>query len=136
MRGTSQSRAQVLIVEDDDLTRDALRSVLEAEGYAVATAANGREAYNFLLRNGRPGLILLDLMMPVMSGWEFRHEQKRDPGLARIPVVVCSAAGDLQQEVSLLGAAGYLQKPIEPGHLLDMVRSFCSPAEARQGSLV
>jgi CheY-like chemotaxis protein len=114
--------ASVLIVEDDDLTRDAFQSILEAAGFSVATVANGREALNYLLRNPHPRLILLDLMMPVMNGWEFRHEQKRAAELARIPVLVCSGAGDLQQEVTLLGAAGCLQKPIEPAHLVDTIR--------------
>jgi CheY-like chemotaxis protein len=121
----SPVRKTVLIVEDDETARKALKVLLESEGYLVGTAANGREAVNYLLRNGRPGLILLDLMMPVMSGWEFRKEQKRDSALASIPVVVCSAAGDLQQEVALLGASGCLQKPIDSERLLEMVRSFC-----------
>jgi CheY-like chemotaxis protein len=115
----------VLIVEDDGLTRDMLQGFLEKEGFRAAGVANGREAINFLYRNPRPGLILLDLMMPVMSGWEFRTLQKRDPDLARIPVVVCSAAGDLQQEVSLMGAAGCLQKPVDPARLVATIRRFC-----------
>ncbi len=124
------AETQVLIVEDDDLTRAALQTAVEAGGYSTAVAANGREALNYLLRNGRPRLILLDLMMPVMSGWEFRHEQRHDPALASIPVVVCSAAGDLQQEVSLLGAAGCLQKPIDFPQLVATVRSFCGPPDS------
>jgi CheY-like chemotaxis protein len=130
MTGALKSGVQVLIVDDDDLTRNALQSIVEGEGYPAATAANGREAFNYLLRNVQPRLILLDLMMPVMSGWEFRYEQRRDPTLARIPVVVCSGAGDLEQEVSLLGAAGCLKKPIDAGRLVDTVRSFCNGIEA------
>lgn len=115
----------VLIVEDDNSTREVLQSILEAEGYHVASVANGREAINYLHRNGRPCLILLDLMMPVMNGWEFRSQQKRDPALAAIPVVVCSAIGDIQQEVSLIGAQGCLQKPIDTEQLLNTVSRFC-----------
>ena len=115
----------VLIVEDDDLTREALESILTSHGYTAAGVANGREAINYLHRNPRPDLILLDMMMPVMNGWEFRSQQKRDPELAPIPVVVCSAVGDIQQEVSLVGAEGCLQKPINADQLLDTVRHFC-----------
>jgi CheY-like chemotaxis protein len=115
----------VLIVEDDDLTREALESILTSNGCTAAGVANGREAINYLHRNPRPDLILLDMMMPVMNGWEFRSQQKRDPELAPIPVVVCSAVGDIQQEVSLVGAEGCLQKPINADQLLDTVRHFC-----------
>jgi CheY-like chemotaxis protein len=125
MASAPQPAKTVLIVEDDDMTCEALRCILESEGYPVAVAANGREALNYLYRNSRPLLILLDLMMPVMNGWEFRRQQKRDPALAGIPVVVCSAVGDIQQEVALIQPAGCLQKPIEAGQLLDTVRRLC-----------
>lgn len=134
MAAHNHPHPQVLIVEDDELTRSAWESALQAEGFSTAGAANGREALNYLLRNGPPRLILLDLMMPVMSGWEFRHEQLRDPALARIPVVVCSAVGDLPQEVSLLGAAGCLQKPLDSRQLVNVVRTFCDPLEAQAHS--
>jgi CheY-like chemotaxis protein len=120
-----QRPKRVLIVEDDDLTRASLRSVLESEGFPADGVANGREAINYLHRNARPGLILLDLMMPVMNGWEFRSQQRHDPALAPIPVVVVSASGDLEQEVVLLGANGCLQKPIDRGQLVETVRRFC-----------
>jgi len=125
MRSGHEDAKSVLIVEDDDLTREALRSMVEKNGYPTEAVANGREALNYLHRNGRPGLILLDLMMPVMNGWEFRSQQRHDPALARIPVVVCSAVGDIQQEVSLIGADGCLKKPIDTRELLDTVRHFC-----------
>jgi CheY-like chemotaxis protein len=125
MTAEQPARNEVLLVEDDSLTRDMLQGLLEREGFVVAAVANGREALNYLYRNHRPCLILLDLMMPVMNGWEFRTLQKRDPDLARIPVIVCSAAGDLHQEVSLMGAQGCLQKPVDPDSLLAAVRRFC-----------
>jgi CheY-like chemotaxis protein len=88
----------------------------------VSTAANGREALALLRGRERPQLILLDLSMPVMSGWEFCRHRQRDPALASIPVVVFSADGDLGQTASSLGAAGYLQKPLEPEALVHTIR--------------
>jgi CheY-like chemotaxis protein len=126
MAFTNQARDHVLIVEDDKTARDTLCNVLESEGYPADAVANGREAINYLHRNHHPCLILLDLMMPVMNGWEFRHQQRHDPALARIPVVVCSGVGDIQQEVLLIGAEGCLQKPIDAGKLLDTVRRYCN----------
>jgi CheY-like chemotaxis protein len=121
-----QPGKKVLIVEDDDTTREALSCILERAGYSVAAVANGREAINYLHRNhGRPQLIILDLMMPVMNGWEFRRQQRHDPALAAIPVVVCSAVGDIQQEVSLIGAVDCIQKPIDTDQLLNAVRRIC-----------
>ena len=115
----------VLIVEDDDITRLALSQALEAAGYSVVQAGDGREAINYLHRSVRPDLILLDLKMPIMNGWQFRHLQKREAELVSIPVVVCSGNGDIQQEAELIGARDYLQKPIAPEALLETVRHYC-----------
>jgi CheY-like chemotaxis protein len=87
----------VLVVEDDQPTRELLRRQLQADGWAVTEAANGRAALDALEREPEPSLILLDLMMPVMDGFEFRAEQVRDPALAAIPVVVFTAK-DLTSE--------------------------------------
>src|SRR5580765_7790969 len=81
----------ILLVEDDFDMRDALIPILEYAGHHVVGAANGREALEQLRAGPKPSLILLDLMMPVMNGTEFRAEQLRDPALASIPVVVVSA---------------------------------------------
>ena len=116
----------VLVVEDNEATREALALILSGDGYHVATAADGRSALDQLRAGGdRPCLILLDLMMPVMDGWQFREEQRRDRSLADIPVVVCSAAGDLQRRGAALGAQAYLEKPVEPTDLLDTIHRFC-----------
>jgi CheY-like chemotaxis protein len=112
----------VLIVEDDATTRDAVTLVLESEGYLVNQAANGQEALDHLREDGRPRVILLDLMMPVKDGWQFRAEQREDPALSTIPVVVCSADGSVQQKAASLGAAGFLQKPLDYDELLRAVR--------------
>jgi CheY-like chemotaxis protein len=81
---------RVLVVEDDDDIRSALAELLESEGYEVTSAADGRQGIERALARP-PDVILLDLMMPVMNGWEFREEQKRDPTIAGVPVVVVSA---------------------------------------------
>ena len=82
----------VLIVEDDQDIREALSDALGAEGYDVAVAENGRVGLDVLRRGPTVDVILLDLLMPVMSGWEFRQEQLEDPTLAGIPVIVVSAS--------------------------------------------
>ena len=81
----------VLVVEDDRLAREALCAILQGAGYAARGAADGAEALGALRRGALPDLILLDLMMPVLDGWQFRREQLRDPGLAGVPVVICSS---------------------------------------------
>ncbi len=113
---------QVLVVDDDFDIRDTLRELLEIEGLRVAIASTGREALQRLRDGVRPDLILLDLMMPEMSGWEFRGEQLRDPELADIPVVILSATPDVGKTASELHAAGYVRKPFDLDQLLDMVQ--------------
>jgi CheY-like chemotaxis protein len=78
----------VLVVEDDAATREALTLFLEREGYRVVAAPDGRQALERLRGPVTPDLILLDLSMPVMDGWRFREEQRRDPSLADVPVVL------------------------------------------------
>jgi CheY-like chemotaxis protein len=112
----------ILVVEDDAATREALAMILGGEGYTVVGAANGQEALGRLRGDVHPDLILLDLMMPVMDGWQFRREQVRDPALAAIPIVVLSADGNVHQKATSLRAADYLQKPVDPEHLLEVIR--------------
>jgi CheY-like chemotaxis protein len=90
--GSTEPRT-VLLVEDDLDIRDVLQDVLEAEGYDVIPAANGKQALDFLTLNDPPGadLVILDLMMPMVSGWEVLERMARDRRLADIPVIVVSA---------------------------------------------
>ena len=86
---------QILVVDDDEGSRQALADVLGDEGYEVVAVDSARAALDYLHTSPPPRLIVLDLMMPGMEGWDFRHEQKRDPKLASIPVIGVSAAGKL-----------------------------------------
>jgi CheY-like chemotaxis protein len=100
----------VLIVEDDHDVRDSLRDVLEDAGFMVSAAGDGAEALKLLRGGLRPGVILLDLMMPRMNGYEFRAEQRRDPSLSDIPVVVLTADRAARGSTELQ-ADDYLAKP-------------------------
>lgn len=124
---TPRGRAcrRVMVVDDDREIRDVLRRLLQFEGYEVASAANGREAMASLRRAGDSCLILLDLMMPVMNGWEFLTEQRQDPELASIPVVVISAIGNAREKAASLEAADYLDKPLDYDELLEAVNRHC-----------
>ena len=114
----------VLVVDDDEDTRSCVCTVLEEEGYVVASAKNGREALEQLARIDRPSLVLLDLMMPVMSGWDVLEAFKASPMLAGLPVVVFTAAGD--SSVSDRGLKKpVLRKPIDLDLLLEMVNKIC-----------
>jgi CheY-like chemotaxis protein len=115
----------ILIVEDEHHIRAVLTEILEDEGYAVVSVPNGLEALAFL-QDHRPQLILLDLGMPIMTGWEFREQQRLDPALADIPVIVMSATPHLNQTAAALQAANCLDKPIELNVLLGMVEQYYS----------
>ena len=115
---------RILVVDDDPDIRETLAELLQEEGYAVSSAAHGGEALSALRTDPRPDLILLDLMMPIMDGWQFRAEQKKDPELASIPVVIISATGR-DEFVSSLGAAQFLKKPINLEQLLAAVEQHC-----------
>jgi CheY-like chemotaxis protein len=112
----------ILLVEDDFAIRETVAEILEAEGFHVTCARNGADALERLSqRAGRPGLILLDLMMPVMDGVEFRRAQALDPELATIPVVVLSASASHDFRVLNLLPGAYLTKPFELERLLATV---------------
>jgi CheY-like chemotaxis protein len=102
----------VLVVDDDPDVRVMLETYLELEGFDVLTASNGLDALQ-RLRDVRPSVILLDLMMPVMDGVEFRRQQQGQPVLRDIPVVCLSARHDAQQTASRLGVTDCLAKPLD-----------------------
>jgi CheY-like chemotaxis protein len=117
-----EEETSVLVIEDDFDLRDALVPILEYEGHRVVSAANGREALDRLHAMSPPSVILLDLMMPVMNGEDFRAEQLRDPRLAAIPVVVVSAHQKAEEQAARMGAIGCLKKPFDVEDLLVAVR--------------
>ena len=119
------SQPTVLIVEDDADTRDMIGRFLELEGYAVETAANGRQALDRLDAGASACVILLDLMMPVMDGWEFRRIQVGHSVLSKIPVIVFSAAG--RDRMLQVDANEYLAKPVDLDELLDRISRYCRP---------
>lgn len=115
----------VLIVEDDEAIRETLADILQYEGYVVTTACDGRDALLRLHSGATPSLILLDLMMPRMNGWEFRVEQLSRQEMAGIPIIILSGAHDAHRQATLLNANGVLSKPIEVIKLLELVRIHC-----------
>jgi CheY-like chemotaxis protein len=118
------SHCPVLIVEDDADLREMMAQLLSLEGFQAATVANGSEALQYL-HNGhlKPDVILLDLMMPVMDGWEFRRKQQADPSLADVPVIVLSALD--QSRAADVQAEAFLKKPLDFDRLLQLVRQYC-----------
>jgi two-component system, chemotaxis family, chemotaxis protein CheY len=116
----------ILLVDDDYWIRDALSRLLEDEGYAVISVGDGNEALIHLRQAAEPPcVILLDLMMPGLNGWEFRSLQRRDPAIASIPVVVLSADRDIRLKAAHLEADGYCQKPIDLNSLLNTIERYC-----------
>ena len=116
----------ILLIEDEPDLRDTLRELLELIGFQVETAANGREGLLKLETKGNPCLIMLDLMMPVMNGWQFLETLKKDPqhGRAEIPVIVVSAAVEMADIQSQYGCRS-LSKPVDIDRLLDLAHEHC-----------
>ncbi len=126
-RRAPDAPAIVLIVEDDPDIAETVAFTLEDRGYHAEIVGNGREALDRLARGPRPSLILLDLTMPVMNGWQFRRAQLASPELASIPVVVRTA--DASARDAGLRAIGWLVKPVALDQLLETVTRYVeSPA--------
>jgi CheY-like chemotaxis protein len=122
-RVTPPVHCPVLIVEDDEDLRDMMAQLLSIEGFQTTAVANGREALEYLHTTAKPDVILLDLMMPVMDGWEFRRRQQADPGIAEVPVIVLSALDP--SRAATVDAAAFLKKPLDFDRLLELVRTHC-----------
>lgn len=130
---SASPRLTLMIVEDDDDVRDALADIMTAQGYEVAAFADARAALAALEGGVRPFLILLDLMMPGMSGWEFRAAQLENPTLALIPVVVVTAAGKLSDDTRTLLGVEVLHKPFALETLLPVVARYAAAPRAHLG---
>jgi len=130
-RGPDASSATILLVEDDEELRDIVADLLERGGYDVVPARNGKQAIDYLT-NARqmPALILLDLMMPIVNGWECLRVIKSDGRFASIPVVVTTAnRGDRPSAVEAV-----LNKPFSVGDLLTTVLHFAGPSSQADGA--
>lgn len=115
---------RVLVVDDHEDIRNTLTVALDDEGYEVRAAANGKEALR-VLEEWTPCVILLDLMMPVMDGWAFREEQLRRENGKAVPVVILSAAGELEKHRVALSAAGVIPKPFDIDRVVEAVAAAC-----------
>ncbi len=124
-----EARSDVLVVDDDADLRRALRNALEPEGYHVALAANGREAWEWLQSAPLPALILLDLMMPVMDGAQFLGLVRTDTRMRSIPVVLATAFGSLAEPVAA-ESQGLLAKPFDVEQVLRLASRYCRPRPA------
>jgi CheY-like chemotaxis protein len=124
---TSGANAQSVLIVDDDLDiLAALAELLESQGYEVTMVTDARAAMSFLRDGLRPRVILLDLMMPGMNGWEFRTEQLKDIDLRDIPVVIVTAADVTEAALKAqLGDISLLRKPTMEDELISIVRRHC-----------
>jgi CheY-like chemotaxis protein len=115
----------VLVVDDDPDIREALTMLLEAEGFQAIAVANGREALDHIATHPHPCLIILDLMMPVMDGWQFLEAKRTCRRLDGVPVIVCSAVVNPTLDERLRDVQGIFRKGNDPHHLVALVRQFC-----------
>lgn len=131
--GLNGRRGTILVVDDDPDILEALIEILAAEGFDVLAARHGQEALaQFSTRP--PDLVLLDLMMPVMDGWEFASHMRKNPDWADVPILVLSADRNVGMKAREIGAIGYLSKPFELSSLLEVVtRSLDARAKAQPG---
>lgn len=119
---TDAGMHDILIVEDEPSLRGMLAELLSSRGYTVATCSNGEEAIRYLSGNCHARLILLDLMMPVMSGWELRDSMLSNPQWRDIPVAVVSALDDIPRTLKFVA---YIGKPVDVGRLFAVVTEYC-----------
>lgn len=114
----------ILVIEDDDSIREVITTLLHSESYIVKSASNGKEGLDLLSPEDCPRLIILDLTMPIMDGWEFLRIKNQIPYLTSVPVLVISAVADNQ--ILSAGATAFLKKPVDVEVLLTIVKQFCS----------
>lgn len=128
------AKKRLLLVEDDTDTRQNLAALLGREGYQIDTAADGQQALDRLRHGPQPDLILLDLAMPVMDGWQFAAALQQDDQLSGIPMIVVSGIDGANEKAETIGAVGLLTKPVALEQLLDSIRS--SGSRQQSGILV
>jgi CheY-like chemotaxis protein len=118
-------RDTILVVDDHADIREGMKHMLEAEGFRVQAANNGREALALLYRGLRPCVIVMDLMMPVMNGFEFRQEQMKHADIADIPFIAYSSVVDIPAHAQHLNATAYFEKPADFAQMLNIIRLHC-----------
>ncbi len=123
-------RQTILVVDDDAAIREVVAEVLEEEGYRVTAASSGQDALAAIDAD-EPALVVLDMRMPVMNGWEFAEQLGERPG-RRIPLLVMTAAVDAVQRAAEIGAAGTLSKPFDLTDLIDLVQTLIESPAPRQ----
>lgn len=124
----------MLVVDDDPNIRKMIIAALRRDGYSFQEAANGRDALD-LMRAGQPDVVVLDLMMPVLSGWDVLKEREHDPRLRGIPVIIVSANRDPELAVAVdKGICAFLPKPFDIGALGALVRSCVTPGASPSGA--
>ncbi len=115
-----------MLVEDDTAVRDATSELLEDEGFSVVASSDGRDALDLLRAGLRPAVIVLDLMMPRMDGWDFRHIQMADQDLREIPVIVVTAAGLSAETIrTQFQGAQFIPKSVDPVVLVAAIVRAC-----------
>jgi len=119
----SQSK-RIFVVEDDLHIRESLTEVLEIEGFSVFSAVNGQDALDILRSGEKADLILLDLMMPIKDGFQFKAEQEVDPLISHIPVIIMSANGNMSAKKELGVVKEFLKKPIDLDALLTTINRY------------
>jgi CheY-like chemotaxis protein len=122
----------ILVVEDEAVVRTEVTELLTTAGYTTMEATSGWAALDVLWQaDALPQLILLDLMLPGMDGWQFRQMQQQDPDLAGIPVVLLGSAADEERSKTAMQGLAFLTKPIDAEQLLDAVARCCGQSRAR-----
>jgi CheY-like chemotaxis protein len=117
---------RILVVDDNASVREALVALFEGEGYEARGALDGFEALRLLRDGFRASLVVLDMLMPEMDGWDFRRAQRRDPALADIPVVVVTSVVNPTLEAQKLHALAGFKKPLDVYALLEVVADNCT----------
>lgn len=120
--GINQNTKSILVVDDDEAIREVLKMSLEMEGYPVMTATNGKDALDILSKSPDQGLILLDLMMPVMNGWEFVEEFQKIERYSNIPIILISAYSERAKNIPVIREV--FSKPMNFNTLLDRVKNY------------
>jgi len=118
----NQNTKSILVVDDDEAIREVLKMSLEMEGYPVMTANNGKDALDILSKSPNQGLILLDLMMPVMNGWEFVEEFQKIEKYSNIPIILITAYSERAKNIPAIQEV--FSKPMNFNTLLDRVKSY------------